>query len=148
MSHSLWIMSSKGLGADSISLFTLPVSRLQASSLVPSCERTGQSIIFCRVSVGGMDMCPYCPYRFTWENVIPNPSTLLAPVTTTGHSNGPFPGRPAFCCSFIPLSVIKGSQGELRCRERGVGLRIGFHMSHWGLLTAKLRAFSWPGGCV
>lgn len=28
-----------------------------------------------------------------WEKVIPNPSTLLAPVTTTGCSYFPFPGR-------------------------------------------------------
>lgn len=52
------------------------------------------------------------------EKVIPNPSTLLAPVTTTARSYFPFPGRLALCCSIIPLSVIKGSQGELRWSER------------------------------
>ncbi|KAJ4929191.1 hypothetical protein JOQ06_004806, partial [Pogonophryne albipinna] len=38
------------------------------------------------------------------ENGIPNPSTLLAPMTTTGGSYFPSSGRSAFCCSIIPLS--------------------------------------------
>ncbi len=64
------------------------------------------------------------------EKVTPNSRSVLAPVTITGRSYFPFPGRLAFRCSIIPLSVIKGSQGELRWSERGEELRIGVHISH------------------
>lgn len=64
------------------------------------------------------------------EKVISNPSSVAA-VTTSGRSYPPLsPGRLALCCSIIPLSVIKGSQGEQRWSGRGEELRIGVHFSH------------------
>lgn len=140
LSHSLWIMSSKGLIPDTIPLFTLSLSHFQLRRCVqplgpqPGCVRTLQSIIVWPVSAGGCwawGQCPHCPLWFNSKKVIPNSSaTLLAPVTTTGQSCSPFPGRLALFC-IIPVPVIKGSQEELRWSERGE-LRIVVHISHTG----------------
>lgn len=73
-----------------------------------------------------MPMC--CPNQ---EKVSPNPSTL--PVTTSARSYPPslsLLAGSALCCSIIPPSVIKGSQGEPRWSLSAEELRIGVHISH------------------
>lgn len=74
MSHSLWIMSGKGLIADSIPLFTLMVSHLQLRQCAQPLSFQPGSILsedtainhfltnLCGGVLGHPVLCPHCPY--------------------------------------------------------------------------------------
>lgn len=85
MSHSLWIMSSKGLIADSVPLFTLSVSHLQLrrcvqpvgfqpGSILSKDTAINHSLTSLRWEVGGTPCAmPTLPILAHQEKVSPNP---------------------------------------------------------------------------